>query len=289
MVLRINVFAGLGNQLFMIFATLSYAIEKNIKYAFLSHMTRTTNGTVTYWDTLLDAFKNNIDENVKSDISEYENVYKEPFFHYAPFPDTLADKDTVLQGYFQSYKYFENNFARIKELMNLDSKIESVKNENKHLFRRKTIAMHFRFGDYMNLQHYHCVKRPHYYIHALRGLERDLKTRGENIADYNILYFSQLGDEAIVAEFMKVITGINDDIDYTFIKVSDNIPDWKQMLLMSCCDHFIIANSSFSWFGAYFSTAVNKIVYRPRVWFGPANRSNDTKDLCPPEWIVVNV
>ena len=289
MVLRINIFAGLGNQLFMIFATLSYAIDHNIKYAFLSHMTKTTNGTGTYWNTLLDAFKNNVDENIKTDISEYENVYKEPHFHHAPLPDTLADKDTVLHGYFQSYKYFEKNYEKIKELMNLQSKIDTVKNENKHLFLRKTIAMHFRFGDYMNLQQFHCVKRPDYYIHALRGLERTLKKRGEDICDYNILVFSQAGDEYIVAEFMKVINGINDDINYTFIKVSDDIPDWKQMLLMSCCDHFIIANSSFSWFGAYLSNSVEKIVYRPRVWFGPINRSNDIKDLCPPQWVVINV
>ncbi|MFM8313149.1 MAG: alpha-1,2-fucosyltransferase [Deltaproteobacteria bacterium] len=60
------------------------------------------------------------------------------------------------------------------------------------------------------------------------------------------------------------------------------------MLLMSVCKDNIIANSSFSWWGAYFNSNPNKIVTYPSKWFGPI-AGHDTRDLCPPEWNKINV
>ena len=68
-----------------------------------------------------------------------------------------------------------------------------------------------------------------------------------------------------------------------FHKADDTMEDWEQLLLMSCCHHNIIANSSFSWWGAYFNTNSNKIVCYPSLWFGQ-KILNDTKDICPLEW-----
>ena len=59
------------------------------------------------------------------------------------------------------------------------------------------------------------------------------------------------------------------------------------MLMMSCCTHNIIANSSFSWWGAYFNSNKEKIICRPEKWFGPAMVDNNIQDLCPEEWIVI--
>jgi hypothetical protein len=53
---------------------------------------------------------------------------------------------------------------------------------------------------------------------------------------------------------------------------------------MSCCDHNIIANSSYSWWAAYFNNNSNKIVCYPDKWFGPQLSNHDTKDLCPTTW-----
>jgi hypothetical protein len=57
---------------------------------------------------------------------------------------------------------------------------------------------------------------------------------------------------------------------------------------MSQCDHNIIANSTFSWWGAFLNKNTNKIVIRPDKWFGPANSNIDTKDLFPQDWICIN-
>jgi len=57
---------------------------------------------------------------------------------------------------------------------------------------------------------------------------------------------------------------------------------------MSCCDDNIIANSSFSWWGAYFNDKPNKIVCYPSKWFGH-NMNNDTRDLCPSSWKKIEI
>lgn len=284
MTVKVYLLGGLGNQLFMIFAALSYAIDKNISYQIISFLNKTTNGTKTYWDTLLDSFKYNIDTNVK-EITEYEHVYKEPCFNHIPIE---IENDTVINGYFQSYKYFAHNFEKIRDIMNLTEKISIVRNENGHLFNKKTIALHFRFGDYIYLQKFHCIKLPIYYIEAIKNLHSKLTERGESILEYDILYFCQKSDKKIVDKYLQLI---NDGLPYklNFVKVLDEIDDWKHMLLMSACEHFIIANSSFSWFGAYFSQNKDKIVYRPKQWFGPGYSSLDIKDMFPDNWNIIDI
>jgi hypothetical protein len=70
--------------------------------------------------------------------------------------------------------------------------------------------------------------------------------------------------------------------------VEDGMEDWQQLLLMSCCNDNIIANSSFSWWGAYFNGTIEKIVCYPDIWFGPLNPVN-TRDLFPESWQEISV
>jgi len=55
--------------------------------------------------------------------------------------------------------------------------------------------------------------------------------------------------------------------------------------LMSCCEHNIIANSTFSWWGAWMNQNKNKIVVAPKVWFGAENFHLKTNDIVPETWI----
>ena len=73
---------------------------------------------------------------------------------------------------------------------------------------------------------------------------------------------------------------------FTFVRGENTLADWEQLLLMSCCHHNIIANSSFSWWAAYFNNYADKLVCYPSVWFGPCAPHN-TSDLCPPDWIKI--
>lgn len=276
--------AGLCNQIFMIFACISYAIDNNLKFNLFSKKEKTTNGTTTYWENLF----NNLKENV---IEDFENIdktriYKEPCFEYKQIP--MTKNEIILSGYFQSYKYFKNNYEKIIDILGIRNKQQDIYQEHVSLFQnKKTIAMHFRFGDYLNLQNFHCIKTPDYYVLAVLEIEKQLLYRNENINQYQILYFVEPGFQRFVDDFLRIICNNTALKISSFVKVSDDIEDWKQLLIMSCCDHFIIANSTFSWFGAYFCDKYAKIVCRPGIWFGPANASKNINDLCPENWITI--
>jgi hypothetical protein len=68
----------------------------------------------------------------------------------------------------------------------------------------------------------------------------------------------------------------------TFIRLESDIPDYEEMNLMSQCKHNIIANSSFSWWGAWLNTNEDKVVVAPKLWFA---KNIDTKDLLPDDWV----
>jgi hypothetical protein len=84
------------------------------------------------------------------------------------------------------------------------------------------------------------------------------------------------------------INSLQNTFSHQFIHVPELelMKDYEEMIFMSCCHHHIIANSSFSWWGAYFNSSPDKIVCYPKTWFGPALPLN-TKDLCPSEWIAI--
>ena len=65
--------AGLGNQIFMIFALVSYALDYNVRYKIMSHLDKTMNNTRTYWNTLLEGFKGAVSEPCNNLIEYNEN------------------------------------------------------------------------------------------------------------------------------------------------------------------------------------------------------------------------
>ena len=281
---------GLCNQLFMLFATLSYAIENGIDYWILSNSDKVFDGSrKTYWDSFLKAFKDKY-----GPINYPALAYDEQKFEYVPIPKDLATKDFTLRGYFQSYKYFENNFDKISELIGIEEQMAAVANKYHYLLPGKTVMMHFRLDDYLGLQYYHCIKRPEYYINALMQLQKDLMNRGESLSDYEIMYFCQNNDDYIVNQYLNVILNTwqaipnMQKVRLNFKRVPVEIEDYEQLLLMANCNHHIIANSSFSWFGAYFSKNKDKLVYYPKVWFGPGYVDKKTDTMCPSTWTVID-
>lgn len=274
--------AGLGNQLFMLFATVSYAIDHNIKYVIYAWQDRVIGNRKAYWDNFLKEFKDNVMVYQSAVI-----MYQEPEFHYLPIPDELAKSNYVLDGYFQSPMYFEHNFDKLADMISLRQKIADVKTKYQPIIdfrKQKYIAVHFRMDDYITMQYNHTIQKPDYYIKALLTLAQDLKCDDDNINNYNILYFCQQSDDKIAIEYLKAIKDNVSEFNGMFVKMPEYVEDWEQMLLMSCCDHFVIANSTFSWFGAYFCNKTDKKVYWPAKWFGPNLSHKNTKDLCPDGW-----
>ena len=98
----------------------------------------------------------------------------------------------------------------------------------------------------------------------------------------NVLYFNEKQDHNLIENIIKNIKQVYPYLN--FINCDYNIEDWEQLILMSLCNHNIIANSTFSWWAAYFNSNPEKIVCYPNIWFGP-NCNNSTEDLFPNNWL----
>ena len=284
----IEIMGGLGNQLFQIFALISYSINSKKTFYFEDKPITCGMRTKKYWDTpLLQNLKKYIQ------IPLYiERQYNEPFFHYSAIPEVVVGNNIKLNGYFQSEKYFLHNKETIMKLMiNIDSSQTFIKNKiaglkhNNYDFdfdfdddTKKMVSLHFRVGDYADKQIYHPLMPIEYYEKALETFCLDV-FHGD--CKWCVLYFCEENDIDYVNERIHLLQAKFPNL--LFIK-APILDDWEQMLLMSLCHHHIIANSTFSWWGAYFGINKNKNVYYPSTWFGSALRyQNDLKDLIPEE------
>ena len=281
-----NVMGGLGNQLFQIFASMAYALEHNIKIVFpyeYKIMARHT-----YWETFLNELKFFTTNNENHGLSNYDISlfprYIERTPKYTPFPN-FGQYNVFLSGYFQSYKYFQSSRTTLFKMIRLDKKKEMVKQKYPHLFAGDDmdfISIHFRMGDYKDKRIYHPVMNYEYFENALRYImENKTKT-----TKTRALYFCENEDNAYVGQKIGLLHAKYPDIE--FVKVDDGIEDYEQLLIMSCLNHYIIPNSTFSWWGAYFNESNDKIVCYPSVWFGEAyEHTHDSSDLIPPEWVQI--
>jgi len=280
--LTCNLMGGLGNQIFQIFATISFSIKSKNQFKFVNLETLGGGKTIvryTYWKTFFHKLQPFLMNQIHS-----ATLIREKGFTYNNIPnEELINKNVLLYGYFQSYKYFKNDYEIICKIIGL----ENMKNRLIHKldlpenYLKNTISVHFRIGDYKEKQDYHPLLPYGYYENSLEYIHNKSHAK-----PFNILYFCEDNDhEEVLITIHKLI---NKFPNFTFIRGVNILEDWEQLLLMSCCDHNIIANSSFSWWGAYFNSNVDKIVCYPSVWFGP-KANNDTKDLCPPEWNKINM
>jgi hypothetical protein len=289
--ITIQLMGGLGNQLFQIFATIAYAFEHGHQFVF-PYSDRLLVGRIrqTYWHNFLSNLtifttKNPICKFSNNDLHSFP-VIKESGFHYTKIPAVPANNSISLNGYYQSYKYFEAYQDKIYAMILLSNQQKAVKTKYaKYLDGSATISMHFRLGDYKEKQHFHPIMPKTYYEATLTYI---LNMKYGLDAPVRILYFCEAEDNAIVIGVMEYIRSrFSQYSNLEIVKVEDGMEDWQQLLLMSCCNNNIIANSSFSWWGAYFNQNADKCVCYPHIWFGPAMGSVHLDDLFPPSWTKI--
>lgn len=281
--ISVKIMGGLGNQLFQIFAVISYCMQHQVKFIF--PYTKGTETRPTYWENFLFYLKQFTTIN-KDNIFSIENIidfqkYNEPDFHYNEI--IINIQNTAFYGYFQSYKYFETHYHDICKLFFLDNQqYQARMTYNNYLKNKCNISTHFRCGDYIKLpNHYHILPYD-YYEKSIHYILKDIQPSVMK----RVLIFCEQSDisrvDNIIHKLLQTPFIINNFVE--FVRIDCNIPDWQQLLLMSICDHNIIANSTFSWWGAYFNPNPNKVVCYPNVWFGPALSRNNTIDLFPNTW-----
>jgi len=285
---------GLGNQIFQIFATISYSMKVGIPFGFLNVETL-GGGTITQRNTFWNSFFSKLSPFLIEKMPTDYHLLRETQFNYMEIPiiddenanenkSQNANEDIILYGYYQSYKYFKENESAIFKMIQL----EKMKNnlliklnftKNKQL--KNTVSLHFRIGKYKKIQHIHPLATYEYYEKSLVCLQNNHPNK-----IFKILYFCEDVDiEDVFIHIKKLQTVFP---LYKFQRCESALEDWEQMLLMSLCEHNIIANSTFSWWGAYLNTNSNKIVCFPSLWFGTSVNKN-TNDLFPPNWIKIEV
>ena len=218
-------------------------------------------------------------------------IIKEKGFTYEelhlPLPlPVQKDKIKVLNGYFQSFKYFNNYFQTINRLLKIDDiKVELTNKYRKLINDELPTSIHFRLGDYKKLPDHYLILSVDYYRAALKCLlEINILTRQS--LQTPVLYFCEEQD---LEDVEIIITILKRDFPVIeFIRADPELEDWEQLILMSLCRNNIIANSTFSWWGAYLNTYRQKKVIYPGTWFGQKlQKTHNTRDLFPVDWIKI--
>ena len=293
--ITVDLMGGLGNQLFQIFTTIAYALQHKHKFIFThDEILKVGVERPTYWSNFLARLviftTVNKSHGLSNDFSKSLPRLKEQYFRYHELQAIDSTNAFALHGYFQSYKYFQAMQDKIYKMIQLRDQQTAVYNEyslllEKNNMRDTIISMHFRLGDYKMKQQYHPILHPNYYELALKTIiEKGL------YLNYKVLYFCEEEDNIYVEQVIAKIQNSLHDYPISFMKVDDGIADWKQMLIMSCCDNNIIANSSYSWWGAYLNDNSTKIVCYPNIWFGngiPHDGNNAVDDMFPSSWTKI--
>lgn len=296
---------GLGNQLFQIFHTLAYGMRNQYQPIFEYRDILQPNPQCTPRDTY---WKNMLIKCIpflKKKCPQLP-ICPEQHFHFDPrLIGNITSESFLFHGYFQSYKYFQDYNTQIIELLDLNKQLQDIKRENHTLFVKDAIniSMHFRIGDYLKFQGCYPLMPLYYYKSALYHILNTLTyntVHNDNAEKntINVLYLCEKQDNDRVNTMIRQLKWsltsdihdkYNKSVQLDFIKIPDEIPDWKQMLLTSLCDHNIIANSTFSWWGAWFNPSPHKIVTYPSIWFGPDLANKDTRDLFPENWTKIKI
>lgn len=263
------IMGGLGNQLFQVFAAISYFLDKK---GFFKLLPVRVGKREFYFDSILSGVKKYVDNN-RAGL----RVYKEPNFTYNSIPEL---NNVACNGYWQSHRYFMNNMEAILRITKMDVFKKEVIDEYSSRYDKELVTIHFRIGDYKLVEDYHNILNVSYYINALKMMV----DKGVDIK--KVLIFGEEKDEIDVIKRIDALKGAYPNVE--FIMIDYSIPDYKQMLIMSNCKYNIIANSTFSCWAGYLNNNYGRIVIYPDRWFGEKNSDKDTSDLFLDEWLCVS-
>ena len=258
---------GLGNVMFKLAAAIGVALDNKVDYLFSNEFLRPVDQITTHGFPDYRRFYDNVLRNV-SFITELPNpyvTYVENQFNYKTI-EYQSGTNLLLDGYFQSEKYFQNNKQYIVDLFKPTDEIKQLILSN-YSEINQYVSIHVRRGDYLHFPDHHPQQSSDYYQTA----------------------FNQIGIDKTYIIFSDDVEGCKDLFDFIPNKFFYNSgTDWLDMYIMSMCEHNIICNSSFSWWAAYLNENPNKIVIAPKKWFGNVYASWDTSDLIPADWLIID-
>ncbi len=283
----IKLIGGLGNQMFQYALGRKLTILNDAELKFdLEHLQ--LNNKLKLKKQVLSFFKFEIIEprkyglgtfNVKENFASKQEIRKlgstlvfesEPFFSFHP-EILLTRDDCCLSGFWQSEKYFQDiQDVLRKEFMLRDEFSIDDLDIAKEIKACNGVSLHIRRGDYVTraaVNKFHGTCSLEYYAKAVDCLNQKITKP---------VFFVFSDDIKWAQENLKIKNPI--------IFVSNGkLKDYEELILMSFCKHHIIANSSFSWWGAWLNPSQEKIVVAPKKWL--TDDSINTADLIPKNWI----
>lgn len=294
----VSLFGGLGNQMFQYAAAKAlsskHGFELKLDTTILENRSRKEN--FTFRDFELDIF--NIKESVATpkEVSRFvpdlwhSPEYVKQFYKvkrlftgtslyrektYFSFDKTLVNlhDNTYLYGYFQSQDYFIGQEHLIRNCFRLKKELDT--HNEAFLAEMQTsnsVSVHIRRGDYEN-SIFELLSFENYYLPAI-NLIRNQITNPK-------FYFFTNDLEWTRNAFAEL------NIDKTYVTHNTGKESFKDMILMSKCKHHIIANSSFSWWGAWLNPSADKTVIAPSIWFQSGRHAHSTGNLIPTNWIKI--
>ena len=208
-------------------------------------------------------------------FAEKAKYAQEGQFHFDQ--EILKLKSPVyLDGYWNTEKYFQD----IRDILLKDFQIKiPLSGKNKEISERiilvDSVSVHVRRGDYANdpkTNIVHGTLSNEYYDKAFMLIKKLVK-------DPRFFIFSD--------DIGWVRNNIVFPFPATYIDWNDDKTAFEDLRLMSLCKHHIIANSTFSWWGAWLSQNPKKIAIAPLKWFNTKKSSTDTRDVIPDSWISI--
>lgn len=200
-----------------------------------------------------------------------------PLFHHIKQPNALVYDETLFnthnrlnyfEGFWQSELYFSNAVNDVRRSFRFKSNIfnKETLSISKQIGSCNSVSIHIRRGDYLNFPDC-AVCDVDYYNRAIAYIQKPI---------IDAVFFVFSDDISWCQENIKI-----DNAQYINFNIGKD--SWQDMYLMSICKHNIIANSTFSWWGAYLNDNKQKIVIAPRKWF----LNTDRTDIIPDKWIVI--
>lgn len=206
------------------------------------------------------------------EIGLHENVIlkSKPYqFKYSPKVYSTG-KNSYFDGYWQTTQYVDKvSDILIKEFRLTDSLSEQSEVVNKEINKSESVSIHIRRGDYTKNNHTLPVD---YYKKSVEEIE-------SRIEDPQYYIFSD--DINWVRNNLKI------NGNCTYIDHNGAETAYEDLILMSSCNHNIIANSTFSWWGAWLNQHRSAIVLAPEIWLGWGN--TDDMDILPNAWETVPI
>jgi len=254
----------LGNQMFQYASLKGIAAKHNYETIIPNHT-----------ELIVDALGNKLrielfdafDLSGEVGFVPHDRNVQEPHYHFSQELLDNCPDNVSLVGYFQSEKYFKHIEDDIRKLFAPKKEAVECYEDAKELFDNP-VALHIRRGDFLiNSVHHHNLSMK-YYEEALKQFD----------SDRQVIIFSDDTD------WCKQQPLFESD---RFLVCEGGGP-YTDLYMMSKCADFIIANSTYSWWGAWLSDNKEKVVIYPDRWFGPNNIDKSTADLFPPEWRMIN-